>query len=107
MDTEAFKVTEVDGLRLIMPHHSTAGSNDAWERDNLWLRSRVECVKTGDTISQGLGKFFNLGQGPDGIRVDVIDILDAIHLSSCARKPIRFGVPEYLGCPKSSKRHEK
>ena len=79
MDTEAFKVTEVDGLRLIMPHHSTAGSNDAWERDNLWLRSRVECMKNKDTISQGFGKFFNLGQGPDGLRIDPAYILKAIH----------------------------
>jgi len=79
MDTEAFKVTEVDGLRLIMPHHSTAGSNDAWERDNLWLRSRVECMKNKDTISQGFGKFFNLGQGPDGLRIEPAHILDAIH----------------------------
>ena len=79
MDTEAFKVTEVGGLRLIMPHHSTAGSNDAWERDNLWLRSRVECMKNKDTISQGFGKFFNLGQGPDGLRIEPAHILDAIH----------------------------
>jgi len=81
IDTELFKVFENDGLRLIMPHHSNAVSNDGWTKENLWLRSRVECVKTGDTISQGFGKFFNLGQGPEGIKIDAGRILKAIHNS--------------------------
>ena len=78
IDTELFRVVEKDGMRLILPHHSNAVSNDGWTEDNLWLRSRVECVKTGDTISQGFGKFFNLGMGPDGMRVDAQDIHDAV-----------------------------
>lgn len=42
------------------------------------MRSRVESVKNDDTISQGFGKFFNLGQGPDGLRIDAETILTAI-----------------------------
>ena len=79
LDTELFKVNEKDGFRLIIPHHSNAVSNEGWSRENLWLRSRVECVKTGDTVSQGFGKFFNLGQGPDGLRIDADTVLTAIH----------------------------
>jgi len=79
IDTEYFRVTEVDGYRLIMPQHSMAVSNEAWSKENLWLRSRVESVKNKDTISQGFGKFFNLGQGPDGLRIDAATVLDAIH----------------------------
>ena len=79
LDTELFKVNEKDGFRLIIPHHSNAVSNEGWSKENLWLRSRVECIKTGDTVSQGFGKFFNLGQGPDGLRIDADTILTAIH----------------------------
>lgn len=79
LDSELFKVTEQDGLRLIIPKASAGASNEAWDKDNLWLRSRVECLKTNDTISQGFGKFFNLGQGPDGLRIDAATVLDAIH----------------------------
>lgn len=75
---EYFRVTEQDKLRLILPKHSAAVSNEAWTPDNVWLRSRVELVKNDDTVSQGFGKFFNLGQGPDGLRVDAQDIVDAI-----------------------------
>jgi len=79
LDTELFRVFEDNGRRFIMPHHSNAVSNDGWSRENLWLRSRVEAMKNGDTISQGFGKFFNLGQGPDGLRIDANTILTAIH----------------------------
>lgn len=78
LDPELFKVAEKDGLRLIMSHHSAAVSNEAWDRENLWLRSRVECIKNEDTVSQGFGKFFNLGMGPDGLRIDAEMILTAI-----------------------------
>lgn len=77
-DPELFKVNEKDGLRLIIPNHSNACGNEGWSRENLWLRSRVESVKNNDTISQGFGKFFNLGQGPDGLRIDAETILTAI-----------------------------
>ncbi|MEE8114494.1 MAG: hypothetical protein V3T23_09065 [Nitrososphaerales archaeon] len=80
IDTELFKVFEDDeGRRIIIPHHSNAVSNDGWSRENLWLRSRVESVKNGDTISQGFGKFFNLGQGPEGLKIDIETILGEIH----------------------------
>jgi T4 RnlA family RNA ligase len=78
LNLESFRVNEKDGLRLINPEHSAAASNETWTRENLWLRSRVESVKSGDTVSQGFGKFFNLGQGPDGLRIDVEDIVQAI-----------------------------
>lgn len=78
VDTELFRVVEQGGKRLIMPHHSAAVSNDGWTNENLWLRSRVECIRTGDTISQGFGKFFNLGMGPDGIRIEAHDIVEAV-----------------------------
>lgn len=78
INTELFKVIEKDGFRLTIPQHSAAVSNEGWSKENLWLRSRVECIKTGDTISQGFGKFFNLGQGPDGLRIEAETILTAI-----------------------------
>ena len=78
LDTDKFRVVEKDGLRLINPQHASAGSNDTWERENLWLRSRLESVKNGDTVSQGFGKFFNLGQGPDGLRIDAEAVLTAL-----------------------------
>ncbi len=77
IDTEQFRVIEKDGLRLIMPQHSAAVSNAGWTKENLWCRSRVETL-SGDTISQGFGKFFNVGQGPDGLRVDLADIVKAV-----------------------------
>lgn len=78
LDTELFKIAEKDGLRLVIPQHSAAVSNETWGHENLWWRSRVECTKNGDTVSQGFGKFFNLGQGPDGLRIDAETILTAI-----------------------------
>lgn len=75
---EDFRITEKDGLRLILPSHTVAVSNAAWTKDNLWLRSRVECPKTGDTVSQGFGKFFNLGMGPEALNVDASSILTHI-----------------------------
>jgi T4 RnlA family RNA ligase len=78
LDSKLFKIIEKDGLRLVIPKHSAAVSNEAWTPDNLWWRSRVECIKSGDTISQGFCKFFNLGQGPDGLRIDAETILTAI-----------------------------
>lgn len=78
LDTSLFRITEQDGLRFVMPKHSAAVSNEAWDHDNLWLRSRIEVMKNGDTVSQGFGKFFNLGMGPDGLRIDTQTILDAV-----------------------------
>lgn len=81
MDTkqleEYFIRTEKDGLTLTIPSHSSAGSNEAWTKDNLWLRSRIETAE-GRTVSQGFGKFFNLGQGPDDLRVDAHDVVEAV-----------------------------
>jgi T4 RnlA family RNA ligase len=78
LDSELFNVVEKDGMRLILPCHSNAVSNTGWTRKNLWLRSRVECAKTGDTISESFGKFFNLGQGPDELQINIETVLDAI-----------------------------
>jgi hypothetical protein len=64
MNADDFQVTERDALRLILPTRDTAVSNGAWAPDNLWLRSRIEDL-VGQTVSQGFGKFFNLGMGPE------------------------------------------
>lgn len=71
-----FQITERDGLRLILPTRETAVSNGAWTADNLWLRSRIEDLE-GRTVSQGFGKFFNLGMGPTWCATRVEDIAAA------------------------------
>lgn len=78
LDMDMFTVTEKDGLRLILPQRSNVLSNDGWNKDNLWLRSRVESIETGELVSQGFGKFLNLGQGSDVLRIDAATILEAI-----------------------------
>ena len=77
LDEELFRTQEKDGLTLFMPKHSIAVSNDGWNQRNAWFRSRIE-TPNGDTVSQGFGKFFNLGMGPDGLRVDTSHIIDRL-----------------------------
>lgn len=72
-----FQITEKDGLRLIVPSHSSAGVNNLWNRDNVWLRSRLETL-SGELVSQGWGKFTNLGQGSDSLRIELQDVLKGI-----------------------------
>jgi len=76
-DTTNFNVSEQNGLRLITPTRETAVSNYAWKTDNLWFRSRVETLD-GKTVSQGFGKFWNLGMGTQGFITTVADIVQAI-----------------------------
>jgi len=64
-------------MRLITPSHSAAVGNAAWSRDNLWWRSRVETVK-GELVSQGFGKFFNLGMGPLDLNIGLADVAKAV-----------------------------
>jgi len=71
-----FDIREENGLRLIVPSHGAAVGNAAWNPSNLWWRSRVETTE-GDLVSQGFGKFFNLGQGPLDLQVTVEDIAKA------------------------------
>lgn len=77
IDLNLFQVTEKDGLRLIIPSRDGAVGNAPWTPDTTQYRSRVETLE-GETVSQGFKKFFNLDQGPDGLRVEVADILKAI-----------------------------
>lgn len=74
---EFFQIIEKNGLKLTIPSHSAACSNSLWTRENVWLRSKVETT-SGELVSQGWGKFHNLGQGPDGLRIDLEDIVKAI-----------------------------
>lgn len=76
---EHFLIREQDGLRLITPKSSAAFDDHIWTPDNLQFRSRVETLD-GETVSQGFKKFMNLGQGPDGVRVETADVVAA-----CAR----------------------
>lgn len=78
MMEDNFKVTEMNNLRLITPQHGIACSTELWDHENKWYRSRVECVKTKDTISQSWGKFLNLGQTNSEIGVSATDILNEI-----------------------------
>ena len=78
-DPEHFLIREQDGLRLITPKSSAAFDDQIWNPDNLHFRSRVESLD-GETVSQGFKKFMNLGQGPDGVRVDTAAVVAA-----CAR----------------------
>lgn len=66
-----------NGMRLITPSHSAAVGNAAWTRDNLWWRSRVETVR-GELVSQGFGKFFNLGMGPLDLNIGLTDVAKAV-----------------------------
>ena len=74
---ENFLVCEQDNLRLIIPTRVTAISNSAWNKDNLWLRSRVETLD-GKTVSQGFSKFWNIGTGTEGFVITAADIAQAI-----------------------------
>jgi len=74
-----FKTEIQNGLTLIYPSKKTAMSNSVWTKDNLWLRSRIE-DGYGNTVSQGFGKFFNLGQGNNDLRTttqEIVEHLDA------------------------------
>lgn len=73
---EYFTIREDNGLRLIVPAHSAAVGNAAWHPHNLWWRSRVETTY-GDVVSQGFGKFFNLGQGPETLNIGLKDVARA------------------------------
>lgn len=73
---EPFQIREEGDLRLIVPHTVAAVSNGAWDRTNLWWRSRVETLN-GDTVSQSFGKFFNLGQGPLSLNIGLDDVARA------------------------------
>lgn len=72
-----FTVREERGLRLITPAHSAAVGNAAWNPHNLWLRSRIETLD-GYTVSQGFGKFFNLGHGPLDLNIGIGDVAKAV-----------------------------
>ena len=78
-DPEHFLIREQDNLRLITPKSSAAFDDQIWNPDNLQFRSRVETLD-GETVSQGFKKFMNLGQGPDGVKVDTAAVVAA-----CAR----------------------
>jgi hypothetical protein len=78
-DPEHFLIREQDDLRLITPKSSAAFDDQIWNPDNLQFRSRVETLD-GETVSQGFKKFMNLGQGPDGVKVDTAAVVAA-----CAR----------------------
>lgn len=74
---EMFIKIEMDGLRLITPTHISSVANAGWTKENLHYRSRVE-TPAGVTVSQGFPKFFNLGMGPDGLRIEVEDVIKAV-----------------------------
>lgn len=78
-DPEHFLIREQDNLRLITPKSSAAFDDQIWNPGNLQFRSRVETLD-GETVSQGFKKFMNLGQGPDGVKVDTAAVVAA-----CAR----------------------
>jgi hypothetical protein len=75
-DPEHFLIQERDGLRLITPKASSALADHVWIPANIHYRSRLETLR-GETVSQGFKKFMNLGQGPDGLRVSVVDVVKA------------------------------
>lgn len=76
VDPEHFLIQEREGLRLIVPKKSSALADHVWTPENAHYRSRLETV-TGEVVSQGFKKFMNLGQGPEGLRVDVADVIQA------------------------------
>lgn len=77
MNTEDFNIQEFNEFRLITPTRVTAVSNSAWTKDNLWLRSRMETLDE-KIVSQGFGKFFNLGMGPESLKIELSDVESAI-----------------------------
>jgi hypothetical protein len=76
IDPEHFFIREIDGVRLVTPKAATVFADHVWTPENIHYRSRVETV-SGETVSQGFKKFMNLGQGPDGLRVDAADVINA------------------------------
>jgi hypothetical protein len=76
LDPEYFFIQERDGLRLITPKASAVYADQVWTLENLHYRSRLETLE-GETVSQGFKKFMNLGQGPEGLRVDAADVVSA------------------------------
>ncbi len=76
LDREHFFIRELDGVRLITPKAATVFADHVWVPENIHYRSRMETL-TGETVSQGFKKFMNLGQGPDGLRVDMTDVVTA------------------------------
>lgn len=64
-------------LVLVIPARSGAVGNAPWTPETIKYRSRVEDSK-GQTVSQGFKKFFNLGTGPNGLRVEADQIVRAI-----------------------------
>lgn len=76
MLSDMFNIKEERGLRLITPKHEAAVANAPWTKETLKYRSRVEDTY-GNTVSQGFKKFFNLGSGPDGLRIEAKDVITA------------------------------
>jgi len=77
IDTELFRVTEKDNMRLIVPRPDMANDNAGWSISNVWNRSRIE-TPNGTTVSQGYAKFWNLECGPEFAKITTASILDAI-----------------------------
>jgi hypothetical protein len=73
-DPKYFQVTERDGLRLIVPSHEGAVGNAPWTTETVKYRSRIETL-TGEPVSLGFRKFFNLETGPDELKVTGPDVL--------------------------------
>lgn len=89
LNEEHFIVQEKDGLMLYMPSHSNAVGNDGWDREKLWFRSRIE-NNDERTVSQGFGKFFNLGQGPDSLRVGVDEVAEAVRAGKTVIASLKY-----------------
>jgi len=76
LDPEHFLIQERGDLRLITPKAATVFADHVWTPKNIHFRSRLETL-AGETVSQGFKKFMNLGQGPEGLRVDAVDVVNA------------------------------
>jgi hypothetical protein len=76
MNDQHFRTYEQNWLRLICPGYEQH-RDEVWTPDTLWYRSRVETLG-GTLVSQGFGKFFNLGMGPEWCRTTAEDIATAI-----------------------------
>src|SRR5215510_6784067 len=76
IDPEHFLIQEREGLRLIVPKKSSALADHVWTSENVQYRSRLETL-AGEVVSQGFKKFMNLGQGPEGLRVDTAEVIQA------------------------------
>lgn len=60
-----------NGLMLTTPDYVSNMNSAGWTHENKWLRSRV--TRDGKIVSQGFGKFLNLGEpGPLGISLEDI-----------------------------------